>query len=408
MKLFDILFKHNKKNNTGSIVCTLNGYPSINGAFNQDLYEISLVRGIVHRIAIECSKVEPTVVRMNSNHAKRIYRIIAKRPNEFMTPSQFYYRIATIYEIENNAYIVPILDKYGEIEGLYPVAPSLCKLVARETDGEMFIVFTYGDGTQQAMEYRKVGHIKRMQYKNDFFGESNSAFNTTANLLLAQEESSSDAINNNSNLRFMGKLNSQVADDEDFKEQQNILQRLNMNGNKSGIFLYDDRYESFKTIENKPILLDADQKKAIDNSAYNYWNINEDILQNKYTEDTWNAFYESEIEPFFIQIGEVIGSMFYTPNQLVNGNGIFMSSNRLQYASNKTKVDVAKEFFDRGLFTVNQALELLNLPPLPDGDIRYIRAEYIPQTEQSGKGVDENDETKATFVRVDNDSSDNE
>ncbi len=33
---------------------------------------------------------------------------------------------------------------------------------------------------------------------------------------------------------------------------------------------------------------------------YSYFGVNENIVQNKYDEDEWIAFYESEVEPILI------------------------------------------------------------------------------------------------------------
>jgi hypothetical protein len=231
-----------------------------------------------------------------------------------------------------------------------------------------------------------------MQYKNDFFGASNSAFKNTADLVRAQEKGSAEAIKSGSNIRYMGKLNQQIVDDEDFKEQQRSVSALNLNDNETGLFIYDSRWEEMKQVTSTPVLLDAEQKKAIDNSVYTYWGVNEDFLQNKYSEDVWNAIYESNIEPFLIQCGEVLTQMFFSEDQMLDGKGIMLTSDRLQYASNQTKIQVAKEFFDRGLMTTNQALAILNLPPVKDGDKRYIRSEYINIEDVGGRKEVDSDE----------------
>ena len=44
---------------------------------------------------------------------------------------------------------------------------------------------------------------------------------------------------------------------------------------------------------------------------------------------------------------------------------------------------------DRGLITVNQGLAVFNLPPVEDGDKRYIRKEY---TEVKNLDKEENNE----------------
>ena len=61
------------------------------------------------------------------------------------------------------------------------------------------------------------------------------------------------------------------------------------------------------------------------------------------------------------------------------GKAVKLTSDRLGYASNKTKISVATQFVDRGMVTINQALDILNMPPLPDdeGNLRVIRSEYI-------------------------------
>jgi len=363
---------------------TLSGYAPVYTSHDGGIYEIGLCRACIHAKASESSKARPALTKPS----RRINYIVSKQPNQFMTATQFYYRLRTIYEIENNAFIVPI-EKYIDgktiVTGLYPVAYSQAEM--KEYDNKLFVLYTFGSGEQKAIEYERVGHLRKHQYKDDFFGEGNNAFNNTCDLIEAQEQGSKSAIESGASLRFIGKLNSQVTGQKDLQAQQKFIGDTNLNGNnKTGVFLYDSRFESMTPYDKKPVLLDAEQKKAIDNNAYTYWGINEDILQRKYNEDEWNAFYESELEPFFIQVGEVLTKMFYTDTQIMNGNEIILTSDRLQYASNSTKINVAIQYFDRGLITTNQALDILNMPPIEGGDVRYIRAEYInPTNEETPK-----------------------
>lgn len=383
MGLFDKLFGKPKKKTQPMLYpyfYPMTGYSPVFTSQDGGIYELGLCKAAIHRIATECSKGKPALVNDN----ERISFIVTREPNEFMTTSQFFYRLATIYEVENNAFIVPIEDAFGKVIGIYPVCPSQTEL--RELNGTVYIVYTFGDGKQKAIEYDRCGHLRKMQYKNDFYGDSNSAFRSTADLVRAQESGTQNAIKTGSDLRFIGKLNSQIVDEDDMKEQQEFVSRMNLQGNQTGIFMYDSRFESMDQIKAQAVLLDADQKKAIENSVYNYWGVNEHILQNNYTEDEWNAFYESKVEAFFIQAGEVLSKIFYSRSQRVRHNEILLTSDRLQYASNNTKIQVAKEYFDRGLITTNQALAILNMPPVKDGDKRFIRAEYL-NIDGVGKGV---------------------
>lgn len=385
----------------------LSGYAPVYTTFDGGMYEVGLCKACIHRKAAESAKACPTLFDSNENQDRFKKYLISKKPNDFMTAYQFYYRLRTIYEVENNAYIAPIEDDYGKLIGLYPVAPSLAEL--REKNGIVYIVYTFGDGNQKAIEYDKVGHLKKMQYKNDFFGDTNAAFQNTLDLVNAQELGSAKAIKAGANIRFMGKLNNILSKDEDIKKQKDQLYSLNLyQNNESSIFLYDNRFEDMKPIENRPVLLDAEQKKAIDNSVFDYFGVNEEVLQCKYDEDTWNAFYESELETYFIQLGEVLADMLYSKSQIMNGKGVVIASDRLQYASNKTKVEIVTELVDRGMLLVNQGLSILNLPPVPDGDVRIIRGEYINMN-QLGKGVSINaEQAKEANARLPDDSGGDE
>src|SRR5699024_1505598 len=60
----------------------------------------------------------------------------------------------------------------------------------------------------------------------------------------------------------------------------------------------------------------------------------------------------------------------FTEREQAFGNTIIFESNRLQFASNDSKTNILKELVTLGLLTVNQALEILNMPPVEDGNKR--------------------------------------
>ena len=100
-------------------------------------------------------------------------------------------------------------------------------------------------------------------------------------------------------------------------------------------------------------------------------------MQNKFTEDQFNAFYEGKLEPFALQLSLVISNMLFTPKELAFGNSVIFTANRLQYASNTTKLNVSTQLFDRGILTTNQVMDIWNLAHVDGGDERKIRGEYV-------------------------------
>ena len=54
------------------------------------------------------------------------------------------------------------------------------------------------------------------------------------------------------------------------------------------------------------------------------------------------------------------------------GNQIVYNSNNLTYASMSTKLGLV-QFVDRGMMTANEVREILNLPPIENGDKVLLR-----------------------------------
>lgn len=104
--------------------------------------------------------------------------------------------------------------------------------------------------------------------------------------------------------------------------------------------------------------------------------VNEDVLQNKAFGDAWSAFYEGAIEPFAVQFSEVLTKMLFTLREQSQGNEIMLTANRLQYMTNKDKLNVSSQLLDRGVMSINDIRDIWNLPPVEGGEARIIRGEY--------------------------------
>ena len=125
--------------------------------------------------------------------------------------------------------------------------------------------------------------------------------------------------------------------------------------------------------------------QLIQDNVCTHFGTNMDILQNKFNEETWNAYYEGKIEQFAIQLSLVMSNMSLTGRERACGNAITFSANRLQYASNATKLQVSTQLFDRALLNRNGVMDIWNMAHVEDGDKYYIRKEYT-EVSQLGKG----------------------
>lgn len=380
MGLFDILFNKGVKAELTSYFKTLTAYQPVFHSWSGQLYESELVRSAIDARARHISKLKIEVV---GNAKPKLTANLKQKPNEFQTWSQFLYRLSTILDMQNNAFIVPVVDRFGEITGYYPVLPSQCEIRQTKT-GKAVLVYTFKSNEKAAIFLEECRWLTKFQYLDDFFGSSNAALADTMKLIDMQNQGITEAIKNSASYRFMAQVNN-FAKAEDLAEERKRFSAKNLKADSEagGLLLFPNTYNNIQQIKSTPYTVDAPQRELIQRNVFNYFGVNEDILQNKAIGDSWNAFYEGAIEPFSIQLSEVLTSMTYSDIERERGAEIIATANRLQYLSNKDKLEVSSQMADRGIMSVNEIREIWNLPRVEGGDQRTIRGEYY-QIDENG------------------------
>ena len=291
---------------------------------------------------------------------------LKQSPNEWQTWGQFLYRLSTILDMQNTAFIVPVFGSYDEITGYYPVLPSQCSII--DVHSEPFLRYRFSSGETAAVELLSCGILTKFQYQDDFFGSSNAALTPTMELIHLQNQAITEAVKNSNPSRFMARINN-FTKPEDLAKERKRFSRENFEADGGGILLFPNTYSDIKQLSQTSYTVDKEQAAQIQNNVYSYFGVNEDVLQSKAYGDAWQAFYEGCIEPFAIQFSDVMTQCVYTPVERTNGNGIMLTSNRLQYMSTTEKLKVASQMMDRGVFSVNEVREIFNAAPVEGGDV---------------------------------------
>ena len=395
MGLFDWIFRPNeaKKSDQAleqayTMFRTLTAYQPVFTNWGGAIYESEVVRAAIDARARHISKLKVETI---GSANKSLQTKLRQGPNQWQAWSQFLYRVSTILDIHNTAFIVPVFDERMIITGIYPVLPTRCSLI--DYKGELWLRYQFSSGDIGAVEFRKCALLTKYQYRNDFFGESNVALNDTMKLIGIQNQGIEEAVKNTSTFRFMAQMGNFVKPDDLKKERARFTRdNLSTESDAGGFLLFPNTYKDIKQIDVKPYTVDADQMEQIRENVYNYFGVNEDVLQNKAYGDAWSAFYEGAIEPFAIQFSEAITKAMFSERERAQGSLIMATANRLQYMSNNDKLNVSSQLLDRGIFSINDVREIWNLPPVENGDLRVIRGEYYSADEK----LTPQEETNAT------------
>ena len=387
MGLFDILFgKRPPEPKYEETFKMLNGYVPRFTSFSGGMYESELVRAAINAVATHISKLN---VETFGAAKPALQNKLKHGPNEFQSWSQFLYRAGTILYNNNTLFFTPIWDQYGQISGVYTPLPYRCEVV--QFEGKPYLRYEFNWGTHAAVELEFCGIMTRMQYRNDFFGEDNRALLPTMDLIHIQNQGIKEGVESAASYRFYGKVSNFTKAEDLAKERKRFTaENFSRDAEGGGILLFPNTYSDIKQIDAKPWVVDDKQMTIIKENVYEYFGVNEDILQNRFSSDTWSAFYEGVIEPFALQFSEVMTKMLYTFREQSEGNMVMATSNRLQYMSNSDKLAVSAQMADRGLMTRNEIRQIWNLPPLPEpyGSQLPVRGEYYSVNEEDNDGTD--------------------
>ena len=382
MGLFDKIFgnRPKPKGDFGGTFKLLNGYTPRFTSFSGGVYESELIRSAINSRATHISKLQ---VQMIGSARPALQAKMKHGPNEFQTWSQFLYRLSTLLDVHNTAFITPIWDEYGQPSGVYTPLPDRCEIV--QYNNVPYLRYEFSWGQKAAVELEYCGIMTKYQYRHDFFGENNRALFPTMELIHMQNQGIEEGVKSAATYRFMAQLNNfSKAEDLANERKRFTAENFSRDAEGGGLLLFPNTYSNIQQITAKPWVVDAEQMKAIKENVFEYFGVNEDVLENKAYGDAWSAFYEGAIEPFAIQFSEVMTKMLFTLREQSNGNRVMATSNRLQYMSNADKLAVAQTMADRGLMTRNELREIFNLPPLDDiGDTIPARGEYYNVGDES-------------------------
>lgn len=366
--LFAAIFGKDKTYQTATQYTLLNSNQTVFVPFSGKAYDINTVRASVDAFARRAAKVKPRHIRRSDvdfiNVSKSRYnRLIQFRPNPYTSAYKFYYRIATQYKIYNNAFVYPVWNTVtGDLEALYNVNAYSVELVS--VGGEMYCKMRFATGNVYTCPYADLIHISRHNNENDVFGDSNKPITPVLQTADTFNQSMGKLAELVAVIRGILKV-SQVTKDADLNRRRDefIRDNLKIENNGSGVIVTDNKYE-YTPITDKQTPIPTGQLEYVKGEIYDYFGVNEAIVQNKETPEQASAFYNGEIAPFYEQLSQAFTNALFSGREFGYGNEIIFEGNSLQNEKLSDKTAALKFLADIGAITVDNILLTYNMSPL--------------------------------------------
>ena len=354
--------------------------------YKGDFHEDPDVLACVDTIARNGAKMHPRHIRnfngKMENVKGNLYKLLAKQPNEIQNAYKFYYQVITDLELYNNSLIYIQRDENLKVTGLYPLEFREIKLY--EYKDEIWIKFSFGRSKERFVPYNRCIHLTRFVGKDGIFGGSSQPIIKVLDIKHVLDEGIVNAIKTTQSIKGILKSTKAMLKPEDVKKMRDqfVSDFIDYHKNKSGIGGLDATTD-FTPVKIEPQTATDNQVKMFDEKVLKYFGINENIIESKYSEDEWNAFYESVLEPIGLQMSLEFSNKIFTPTEKNFGNEILFESNRLQYASNKTKIELVR--YASNIMTINELREIFNLAPEDGGDVFMIDQNHTINEEVGGE-----------------------
>lgn len=363
-----------------------NGFFSWNGK----LYESDIIRSCIRPYAKATGKLVGKHIR-ETNEGLKInpdlnIRMLLQEPNPYMTGQMLLEKLATQLKLNNNAFAYIVRNDFGYPIEVYPIVCQGAECLYSK-EAELYIKFTMPNGLLVQFPYSDIIHLRQDYNENDVFGESPcKALTSLMNVVNISDQSIISAVKNSAVIRWLLKFNQTLRpEDIEANTKRFADSFLDSSNNGTGVAGVDAKAEAVQ-IKPNDYVPNAQQTDRTTMRIHNFFNISEKIIQSKYDENEWNAYYEAEIEPIAIQLSNEFSRKFFSRRERAFGNKIIFECNNLQYASMQTKLNLL-QMVDRGAMTPNEWRQVLNLAPIEGGDIVIRRLDTAP-TEQGSETVE--------------------
>ena len=385
MGLLD-LFKRKPRAGGLRYAPTMTGRTPTVSDFGDDIYASDLIVQAIRCKVTEFRKLKPRHVRSTGEGLETVadsdIAQILRRPNDWMTMGDFLEKCCILLELNKNCFIWPA---YYETKGggryytgLYPLKPNSVDYMA-DGSGRLFLRMAFGNGYRIDLPAADVIHWRKDYGTDDWFGGNLAGGGPDRGLLKLLREYDkllqSIAVGLNASTKINGLLKANTYLNPD--DQANALKDFNerLANNESGLALVDLKTE-YVPLDRDVKLVDKDTMEFFYLAILRNTGVSLPIMNGDYTKSQKEAFYEHALEADIKGLGEAMSKVLFTKRQESFGHSVQLYPNSIVFMSMENKLSALQIGLPAGIFTKDEARELLGYPPMPNGQGKAVAQGY--------------------------------
>jgi len=207
-------------------------------------------------------------------------------------------------------------------------------------------------------------HLRRHYLDNDIFGDDNRPLLPTLETADAFNKNMSKFARLISIIRgILEAATVTKAEDLNKRRDEFVRDNFRMENNESGIIVTDNKYK-YTPINQKETPIPTGQLEFVRREIYDYFGVNEAIVQNRATPEEMDAFYRGQLAPFYMQLGQGLTNALFTERERGFGHEIICELDRIQFETLDKRTEAARFLTDLGALELDQVLDIFGFPPI--------------------------------------------
>lgn len=306
-------------------------------------------------------------------------RMLLEEPNPLMSGQVLQEKMAAQLIMNGNAFALISRNPDGIPVALYPISPTNVEAIYSRS-GDLSIKFTMPNHRTFTFSYEDIIHLRTDFNENDIFGTPLApALVPLLNVVTTTDQGIINAIKNSSVIRWLLTFSNTLRPDDLKKQAKEFAENYLATESSIGVAAVDAKTSATQVLP-KDYVPNATQMDRTQLRILRLFNISEAMICGTATEEERNAYFDAEIEPIEIQMGDEYTRKLFTRRQRGFGNKIIFEESAWSSASMKTKLNLL-QMVDRGALTPNEWRAAFNLAPVQGGDQPIRRLDTAIVTE---------------------------
>lgn len=371
MGFFDFLKRDRKQKEIRSIISNYYGgdWKYFVWNYANQIYDIPEVRTAIEKVADIFSCVPIWHKRVdkegNVNYLEdATSRVLTYQPNPLQNGSQFIKNLITDLLLNNDAFAEPIFDnKTGYLSQIYPLPVRNKQFTLENNQG--YVQF-YDARNNPEKKY----NLNTLIYLNRFSTLSGGSKNNLGLYETVLKSLGEQIVNVANPKKPRAILQSTVVGQGALKEKDKtgVMNDVKANFDKevNGIVYFDKAWQ-ITPINWQENDVNKELMQLVINIVYNYFSINESIINGKATEIEMQMFIANTIKPLAIQLEREFTNKLFTVNEFYFGHRIEFDYHALTVTTLQARTALFSVAIRSGILNQDECREYLGQPPLPNG-----------------------------------------